>query len=461
MANDKGQSKLTYPYDSKPPFLLSTVLGAQHLLVYIGGLIVFPVVVGGAFGLDVVQKSVFLGSTWFGMGVATFLQAFLIGNKYPVVQGPSFSFILPALSVAALTGGGVEGMAIYTGGVILGGITEAVIGYGKLVGLVRKAISPISMGVVVMLIGLGLYKLKIKQASGNWLIAVIVFSLLTLFSIVLGPKRPKIKAASVIIGLSAGYLICLIGSLAGIIPEGSTIYVNFQPVLDASWINLPKPFPWGFPKFNIPAFIILMAGFISSIVESIGDYHAIAHACELPDPTEKQLGMGIGAEGVGCVISGIFGGPATTSYTENIGTIVVTGVASRHVVGFCAGLTIVLGLFRKFGTLLATIPGPVTGGVMMLTSALIAGSGLQLLTRTNLNSVRNLAVISVSLFLGIGLPHYIDTTPIAIAGMDTLSSILNGLLGTPMAAGLIVSLILDNVLPGTPEDRGITAKDKG
>lgn len=120
-----------------------------------------------------------------------------------------------------------------------------------------------------------------------------------------------------------------------------------------------------------------------------------------------------------------------------------------------------LGLFRKFGTLLATIPGPVTGGVMMLTSALIAGSGLQLLTRTNLNSVRNLAVISVSLFLGIGLPHYIDTTPIAIAGMDTLSSILNGLLGTPMAAGLIVSLILDNVLPGTPEDRGIKAKDKG
>ena len=92
------------------------------------------------------------------------------------------------------------------------------------------------MSVVIMLIGLGLYKIKIDQAKQNWLVAIIVFSILVYLSIVVGPKKPRVKAASVIIGFAVGYVICLIGTFTGLFAE-VPLYVNFNSVIEAPWIT--------------------------------------------------------------------------------------------------------------------------------------------------------------------------------------------------------------------------------
>ena len=71
----------------------------------------------------------------------------------------------------------------------------------------------------------------------------------------------------------------------------------------------------------------MIAGIFVSVIESIGDYYACARLAGAPPPPKHAINRGIGMEGLGCIIAGIFGtGNGTTSYSENIGAIGVTKV---------------------------------------------------------------------------------------------------------------------------------------
>jgi nucleobase transporter 1/2 len=447
--------RVIYGVESKPSFLQSLGFGFQHLFVLTGGLVVFPLVVGGAFGLNAAQIAAFIGVTWIAMGINTYLQAFLIGNRMPIVQGPSFSFIVPALVIASMTGGGTAGMAVYMGAVILGGITEAIIGYGRIIGYLKKLISPLTMGVVIMLIVLGLYKIDMDMAKGSPLMTIFILVVVLILSMIVGKKKPSFKLYSILIGIAIGYLICLTGKWTGIIKPESALYISFAGVAEAPWVTWPTPFRWGVPKFTLSAYLIILAGYISSIVESVGDYHAYAAVSDLPPPDKGKLNKGIGSEGIGSAISGIIGGPASTSYTENMGAIALTGVASRHVIGFAAAIVIILGFFRKFGALAATVPNPIIAGILSVAVALIIGAGIEQISKVDMHSSRNLLIIGLGLFLGLSIPYLMESMPIVITGAEWLANTLNGLLETPMAVGLIVCMVLDNILPGTKKERGL------
>ena len=72
----------------------------------------------------------------------------------------------------------------------------------------------------------------------------------------------------------------------------------------------------------------MLPGVLASMIESIGDYYACARISEAPPPPNHAINRGLGIEGIGCVITGIFGtGNGTTSYSENIGAIGITRVS--------------------------------------------------------------------------------------------------------------------------------------
>lgn len=85
---------------------------------------------------------------------------------------------------------------------------------------------------------------------------------------------------------------------------------------------------------------------------------------EMDVPPTSAINRGIFIEGMGCVLSGIWGsGNGSTSYSNNIGTIAVTKVASRRVI-LCGGIImILLGLVGKAGAIFIGIPDPVLGGL--------------------------------------------------------------------------------------------------
>ncbi len=77
----------------------------------------------------------------------------------------------------------------------------------------------------------------------------------------------------------------------------------------------------------------MLAGVLASAIESVGDYYACARLSGAPPPPPHAISRGIGTEGLGCILAGVWGtGNGTTSYSENIGAIGVTKVGERIVV---------------------------------------------------------------------------------------------------------------------------------
>ncbi len=153
-------------------------------------------------------------------------------------------------------------------------------------------------------------------------------------------------------------------------------------------------------------------------------------------------------EGLGVGIAGIFGGAASTSYTDNIGIIGLTGVASRRVVWVAGIIMVVVGCIGKFGALWATIPQAVLGGSWIVVWGFVIGYGVQWIAKADLTNVRNIAIIGISLILGMGLPGAIGADPMVIAWSPGLAGILNSILSVPMAVGGIAAIVLEHILPG-------------
>ncbi len=87
---------------------------------------------------------------------------------------------------------------------------------------------------------------------------------------------------------------------------------------------------------------------------------------------------------------------------------------------------------------------------------MIAAVGLSNLQFVNLNSARNLFILGFAFFMGLSLPEYFNTHPVTL-GPAWLADILNTLGKTGMAVAAFSAMILDNTIPGTPEERGLTA----
>ena len=85
---------------------------------------------------------------------------------------------------------------------------------------------------------------------------------------------------------------------------------------------------WGMPVVSVSVFVGMVAAVMASILESIGDYFAMAGVCEEPPPPQHAVNRGIAVEGLSSLISGLLGAcHATTSYSEVVGMVAMTGVS--------------------------------------------------------------------------------------------------------------------------------------
>ncbi len=454
MEERKQAKHIVYGLNDKPPFGLWVVLGFQHVLTLFGATTLVPLILGPAIGMNQVQIGQFISQVYLAMGIATLIQVFWLGSGLPIVQGSSFSFLPPFFYIISKTkDGGVNNVMQAMGGaLIMGGVVEALFGYGKIIGLLKKVLTPVVIGPVIMLIGFGLADVAVNTASTYWPISILVVLLIFFFS--LAAKSKTINILSIISAVVVGYLVALVGTLLHWFPQGHAAFVKLAAIGQTSWFNAPKLFPYGAPKWDWGFFAAILAGFFASMVESVGDYHSVSYAAGLPDPDAEKINRGIGAEGLSCIISGMLGGVGTTSYTENIGLINITGIASRYVVGMGAIILILMSLIGKFGALIASIPSPVIGGAYIALFGVIGGLGIQVLTRADLKSQRNIMIIGISVLLGLGLPAYVKQHPLAF-NPQWLSSIINAILSTGMAVAGMVGIFFDQLIPGTPEERGL------
>lgn len=74
----------------------------------------------------------------------------------------------------------------------------------------------------------------------------------------------------------------------------------------------------------------MLAGVLACTVESISYYPTVAQMCAAPPPPLHAINRGIGTEGFGTVLAGLWGsGNGTNTFGENVGAIGVTKVGSN------------------------------------------------------------------------------------------------------------------------------------
>jgi nucleobase transporter 1/2 len=461
MSNSNEQMELLYKIDDKPPLAETAVLGLQHYLTMFGSTLAVPLLLSPALGIeDPVEKGWLIATMFFVSGIATLLQT-TWGNRLPIVQGGTFSFLAPTFaicSMAALSEAGWEvRMQHVQGAIIAGALTEIVIGASGLIGKMLRFVGPITIAPTIALIGLSLFKFGAPEAGRHWPIGGLTIGLIILFSQYLRSKNRAFELYPILMAIVGAWLVAAICTMTGLFPAGHPSHTSMANLEAAPWFRVPYPFQWGMPQFGFAAFVGMFAGYIASMVESIGDYYACARLSGAPVPDEKTINRGITFEGIGCLVAGLFGtGNGTTSYSENIGAIGLTRVGSRRVVQAGAVLMIILGTVSKFGALFTTIPQPIVGGMYCAMFGMIASVGMSNLQFVNLNSARNLFILGFAFFMGLSMPEYIGANPVNV-GVEWVSNIINTLGSTGMAVGAFISLILDNTIPGTPEERGLVA----
>ena len=355
--------------DYLPPMAQAIPLGLQHVLAMFASNVTPAFIVAGAAGLVGADLVYMVQMAMVFSGIATLIQTVGIGPvgaRLPIVQGTSFAFVPVMVPVAK-----AAGMGAVLGGAVIGGIFHFLL--GTVIGRMRGLMPPLVTGTVVLTIGLTLIPVGIRYAAGgvplegqpgfgtleHWGLALLVI-LVTLA--IKFYARGTLTAAAVLIGLVVGYLAA--------IPIGM---VDFGRVAGAAWFALPQPFSFGF-EVNAAAVIGMCLMALVSAIETVGDISAITKGGAGREATDREIGGGTMADGVGTALAGLFGGLPNTSFSQNVGLVAMTGVMSRHVVTIGAVFLIVAGLVPKVGAVISAMPIAVLGGGVVIMFGMVASA---------------------------------------------------------------------------------------
>jgi uracil permease len=365
-------------------------LSIQHVFAMFGATILVPILTG----LDP-------ATALFTAGTGTLIYILCTGAKVPAFLGSSFAFIPPLISITAS-----HGLSYALGGAVAAGIFYCIVGLvirfaGT--GWLDKALPPVVIGSVIVVIGLNLAPtamgMAMNDADGNYSLVMLSIASVTLGITVAANIFLKgfFSTIPILIGLVAGYLFTLV--MGFFFPAYAII--DFQQVKDAVWFGLPG---FRMPSFSFVPILTFVIVSLATICEHLGDTLVTSKVVGQDFYKNPGLHRTLAGDGLATAWAAFWGGPPNTTYGENIGVMAITRVYSVWVIGGAAIIAVVLSLFRKFGALIQTIPTPVLGGISMLLFGIIASSGLRTIVESGVDykDKRNLTISSVIFVIGIG-----------------------------------------------------------
>ncbi|MDD3692789.1 MAG: uracil-xanthine permease family protein [Oscillospiraceae bacterium] len=383
------------------------VLGIQHLFAMFGATVLVPLVTGFNPALALVSA-----------GIGTLIFHVCTKFKVPVFLGSSFAFIAPVATIVA-----TQGIPAAQGGIIVAGalyIVFALIAF--LIGpdRIKRIFPPVVTGPVIIVIGLGLSYAAINDSLGlvrvfdvsdagafsstlNFDIKSLLISLFVVIVVVCVSVFLKgfFRLIPILFGIIAGYILCVILNLAGLFT------MDFSPVADAPWVNIPYVSEGFFtlPSFSWTAILTIAPVAIVTFMEHIGDITTNGTVVGQNFFNDPGLHRTLLGDGIATAFAGFIGGPANTTYSENTGVLATTKNYNPKILRLTAVFAIILGLFGKFGAILQTIPAPVKGGVEIVLFGMIASIGIRTLADADLDFThsRNLIIVALILVVGLGI----------------------------------------------------------
>lgn len=425
-----GSSELLYPHDSQIPPLKALLAALQQLVAMFVGCITPALIFISVVDLDAEKQRYLISMSLFTAGIGTFLQAKQIGpigSGLLSVNGTSFAYL-----DLLLRSGNEGGLALACGMTLAAVPTQFVLSF--FLPYLRRVFSPLVAGIVVLLIGLNLIPVAgyyiASPVSGdtlNWgvnlLLAGSVVAILILTQIM---GKPLLRICGPVLAIAVGYGVAAAMGL-----------IQWPAATDGAWLVLPEPLKAGF-AFKWELLLPFMIIYLVSSIEAIGDLSATASlsGMETEGPRFwKRLRGGILSDAITSTIAALLSVFPTATFSQNNGVIQLTGVGSRQVGFYVAGLLILTGLLPQTGILFSAIPQPVLGGVTLVLFGLIAGAGLRMINQLNVGS-REVLVLAISLGMAFGIPSQ-------DALVESLPSILKGVFSSPVATGGLTALIMN------------------
>lgn len=432
----KNKNHLTIGVEENIPFSQSLILGLQHVLAM--DVYVPPFILATAIALSPGDATGLIQSTFLGAGIASLIQV-LFYLKLPVCQGPSF------IPLGAIIGiyMGTKNLGTVLGASIVGAILVILLGYSGIYKyIVKNYIPSIVSGTIIMIVGLTLLPsafvsniyiegngLTMKQ---NVLLAFITAASLILFS-TLGNYVNKFKK---IFQISSVIIALAIGTFSAYLMGG----FNTQGIKDASFFSMPKLLFLDYSiHFEISAIITMIIIYMVLLAETTGTWYAVSSVINEP-LSDTQVNKGVIGEGIGCLAAALVGTTPVTGYSTNAGIISITGVASRKVFVMASFWFIGLSFLGKLSAVINSIPSAVIGGVFSVVCIIILLNGFRVVKNLDF-SERELYIIGVPLMFTIGL-LFIPAELKASA-----PQLLQYLIGSPIAVGAIVAIIMNKLIP--------------
>lgn len=424
-----------YRLEGRVPIGKAIPFGLQHILaMFVSNLAPITIIAGASkTPLTPAQLGMLLQNAMFVAGIATMIQLYpiwRIGSKLPVVMGVSFTFVTVLSTISAN-----YGYPAVVGAVLVGGLFEGTL--GLMAKYWRKIITPIVAASVVTAIGFSLFTVGARSFGGgynddfgsaqNLILGTVTLAACLLWNIF---AKGYLKQLSVLAGLVVGYILA--------ITMGK---VDLSMIMSGGIISLPHLMPFK-PEFYPGAIISACIIFLVSAAETIGDTSALVAGGLNRKITGEEISGSLGCDGYGSVISGLFGCPPVTSFSQNVGLVNMTKVVNRFTIMTGAACMILAGLLPPVGNFFASLPDAVLGGCTIMMFGTILTSGIQMVADCGF-SQRNITIAALSLSIGIGF-----TTASEVGIWDIFPPMIQSVFSANVVAVVfVVSIVLSLILP--------------
>ncbi|EGR0086888.1 TPA: uracil-xanthine permease family protein [Vibrio vulnificus] len=445
--NPTRKTDLIYQLNDRPPLPQTLFAALQHLLAMFVAVITPSLIICQALGVSAEQTNTIISMSLFASGISSFIQIRTfgpIGSGLLSVQGTSFNFLGPIIGAGlALKAGGasVESMmAAIFGTILIASFAEILL--SRVLEYARRIITPLVSGIVVTLIGLTLIQVGLVSMGGGYAalgdgtfgsldklaLAGTVLGLIVLLN---RAKNPYVRVASIVIAMLVGYVMAYFMGMVD----------TRQASSSSALIAFPIPMQFGL-SFDWSLFIPLVLIFLITALEAIGDITATSEVSGEPvkGPVYmKRIKGGVLADGLNSALAAVFNSFPNSTFSQNNGVILLTGVASRYVGYFIAGMLVLLGLFPGVAGFVQLIPEPVLGGATIVMFGTIAAAGVRIISRVDLDR-RAILIMALSFSMGLGIAQKPEI-------LQFMPEFIKSIFSSGVAAGGITAIVLNLLLP--------------
>jgi len=421
----------------------SLALALTHVMLIFDGIIFIPNVLGKSAGVSAGTLEYVTFAILLVAAASTWLQSrrFLgIGSGFILFSGSYSAFLLCSLDAMRL--GGFPLLATMSLSTV-----PLIFLYTYFIRHLRHIITPAVGGVVILLIALSMVPIGLDIWAGSGpeaaaampaRVAIGVISILTLTILMLFGST-LIKMWSPLIAMGCGYgASALFGQL------------EFTNAANAAWVGLPPLSAWPGLDFDlgqahIPLLLAFAMAMLASVIESTGNIMLVQQIStrNFRRVDYDRVQSGLYCDGLAKIAAGLLGTAVPSTYCDNLPLIEMTGVASRRIGAYGAGILLVLAFLPKVSGVILDMPGPVIGGFLIVVAAMLFHAGIGLVTMTRLNNQNGL-ILGLSLTAGLVAqsgPHFPGLVPESLAP----------LLGNSVAVGGFTAFFLSTLAYLTPK----------